>query len=154
MFWKSLFLAVLPVAALSAQTLVPVPDEPDVPELAGLMGELQRLTHKLVLSADAGNLPLVEMYTHESLEQLKKIQTETPEYEGQPVAVLIDRFALPSYEKIKAAVAGGTTDKTTLLDAAKVVVESCNTCHAATQRAFIRITAGTEHNPFNQIFTP
>ena len=30
----------------------------------------------------------------------------------------------------------------------------CNACHTAVQRGAIRITLGTDHNPFNQSFAP
>jgi hypothetical protein len=118
------------------------------------MGELQRLTHKLALSADAGNFPLVEMYAHESLLQMQKIQAEVPEYEGQPIAVLIDRMGLPGFEAIQKAVSERSADPKLLVPAVGQLVQSCNTCHAAVQRGAIRITLGTDNNPFNQSFEP
>jgi hypothetical protein len=155
MNWKSLaVVAAIPLAAFGAQTLVPVEDVEPAPELAAYMGELQRLTHKLALSADAGNLPLVEMYAHESLLQIQKIQAEVPEYEGQPVALLIDRMGLPGFEAIEKAVANRTNDPKVLVPAVEQLVQSCNTCHVAVQRGAIRITLGTNHNPFNQSFAP
>jgi hypothetical protein len=155
MNWRSLaIVAAIPLAALGAQTLMPVEDLEPVPELATSMGELQRLTHKLALSADAGNFPLVEIYTHESLLQIQKIQAEVPEYEGQPVALLIDRIGLPGFEAIRKAVADRSNDPKVLLPAVEKLVLSCNTCHTAVQRGAIRITLGTDHNPFNQSFAP
>ncbi len=155
MHWKSLAaIAAIPLAALGAQTLVPLEETEPVPELATYMGELQRLTHKLALSADAGNFPLVEMYTHESLLQVRKIQAEVPEYEGQPVALLIDRMGLPAYEAIQKAVADQSDDPAVLLPAVEQIVQSCNACHVAAQRGAIRITLGTDKNPFNQTFEP
>ncbi len=144
----------VPLAALGAQTLVPLEETEPAPELATYMGELQRLTHKLALSADAGNFPLVEMYAHESFLQIRKIQAEVPEYEGQPVALLIDRMGLPGFEAIQKAVADRTDDPEILVPAVEQLVQSCNTCHTASRRGAIRITLGTEHNPFNQSFAP
>lgn len=155
MNWKPwALLAALPLATLAAQTLVPVEDTPPGPELASLMGELQRLTHKLALSADAGNAALVELYTHESLVQIEKIQRETPEYEGDPIALLVDRIGRPAYEPMKAAIAAKSADREILVPAVDRIVQSCNACHAATKNESIRITRGTEVNPFNQDFTP
>lgn len=155
MNWKSLAaLAAIPLAALGAQTLVPLEDAEPVPELASYMGELQRYTHKLALSADAGNFPLVEMYAHESLLQMQKIQAEVPEYEGQPIALLIDRMGLPGFEAIRKAVADQSSDPKVLVPAVEQLVQSCNTCHAAVQRGAIQITLGTDKNPFNQSFAP
>jgi hypothetical protein len=138
--------------SLQAQSLVAPPEDTDAPELALLMGELQRLTHKLALSADAGNAELSAFYLHESQEQLRKIQREAPDYENLPVAVLIDRLAHPAYAPLREAIEA--KDKQRMLAGLDGVVQSCNACHAATQHAFIRITRGTEVNPFNQSFAP
>ncbi|NJM55197.1 MAG: hypothetical protein HC841_04125 [Verrucomicrobiae bacterium] len=126
----------------------------DAPELALLMGELQRMTHKLALSADAGNVELAAFYLHESLEQLQKIQKETPEYEGVPVALLVDRMGLPAYDGIQRAVLERPASRERLLAAVDNVITGCNVCHAAAQHGFIRITHGTGVNPFNQSFSP
>lgn len=134
--------------------LVRMPDEEAVPELALLMGDLQRLTHKLALSADAGNEELAAFYLHETGAQLSKIQVETPEYEGLPVAVLIDRMAHRALADFGAVLAGGGADRAAMLAGLDGVIQSCNACHLATQHGFIRITRGTEVNPFNQSFAP
>ncbi len=134
--------------------LVRMPDEEAVPELALLMGDLQRLTHKLALSADAGNAELAAFYLHETGAQLSKIQVEAPEYEGLPVAVLIDRMAHPALADFGAVLAGGGADRAAMLACLDGVIQSCNACHLATRHGFIRITRGTEVNPFNQSFAP
>lgn len=147
MNWKLLALA----AVVGAQ-LAPVEEPSNTPELALLMGDLQRLTHKLALSADAGNAVLAAFYLHESQEQLRKIQTEAPEYENLPVALLIDRLAHPAYAPMQDAVTA--KDAKRMREAVNSIVQACNACHTATQHGFIRITPGTELNPFNQSFAP
>lgn len=137
-----------------APGLTPMTAGEDAPELAFLMGELQRLTHKMALSAAAGNADLAGFYMHECLEQLTKIQTEVPEYEGQPIALLIDRMGLPVYAPLKAAVTAKPANKGQLMKGVETIVQGCNACHAATLHGFIRITPGTEINPFNQSFQP
>ncbi len=141
--------------------LLPLPaaEPAPAPELALLMGTLQRLTHKLALSADAGNAPLAAFYLHESLEQLRAIQAQSPEYENQPIAVLIDRLALPAYADLQKSLDYPNTppppaSRHVLLRGLDRVIASCNECHAATQHAVIQITRGTEVNPFNQSFRP
>ncbi len=130
-------------------------EAPAEPELAALMAALQTLTHKLALSADSGNAPLAAFYVHESLEQLKTIQREAPEYEKLTIAVLIERHALPAYDALAEAVrATPAASREVLLPAFDRVVAGCNECHGATQHGFIRITRGTEVNPFNQSFQP
>lgn len=134
--------------------LAPVVNTDAPPELALLMGDLQRLTHKMALSANEGNAVLAAFYMHESLEQLKAIQEDSPEYEGQPVAMLIDRIARPAYEPFRQAVTGKQADKERMLTALDGVIQSCNQCHVATQHPLIQITRGTDVNPFNQSFKP
>jgi hypothetical protein len=138
----------------AAPKLVPMEDVADAPELALLMADLQRLTHKLALSADAANVELAAFYLHESLEQLQTIQRKAPEYEKLPVALLIDRLALPAYERMKTATTNRPADREQLLGALDAIVQACNQCHVATQHGFLRITRGTEVNPFNQSFKP
>jgi hypothetical protein len=116
------------------------------------MGDLQRLTHKLALSAEAGNAELSAFYLHESQEQLRKIQSEAPEYENLPVALLIDRIAHPAYAPMQEAVMAKEAAR--MRESMNAIVQACNACHTATQHAFIRITPGTEVNPFNQSFAP
>ncbi len=142
-------------APAKAEGLKPLIEAPPEPELALLMGTLQTLTHKLALSADAGNAPLAAFYVHESLEQLRAIQREAPEYEKLPIAVLIDRLALPAYAALeKATSPPSAATRETLLAGLDRVVQTCNDCHAATQHSVIRITRGTEVIPFNQSFQP
>lgn len=147
MNWKLLALA----AVVGAQ-LAPVEEPSNTPELALLMGDLQRLTHKLALSADAGNAELAAFYLHESQEQLRKIQSEAPEYENIPVALLIDRLAHPAYAPMQDAVKAKDVNR--MREGMNTIVQACNACHTATQHGFIRITQGTEVNPFNQSFAP
>jgi len=139
-------------APAAISTLTHVANESATPELALLMGDLQRLTHKLALSADAGNAELAAFYLHESQEQLRKIQSEAPEYENIPVALLIDRLAHPAYAPMRDAVTA--RDMKGMREGMNAIVQACNACHTATQHAFIRITPGTEVNPFNQSFAP
>ncbi len=141
-------------AVLAGTGLRPLEAENDAPELALLMGDLQRLTHKMALSANEGNAELAGFYMHESMEQLRTIQRDSPEYEGQPVALLIERLGLPAYEKLKEALAAKPSDRGQMLSALEVVIQSCNNCHTATHHGIIRITPGTEVNPFNQSFKP
>jgi hypothetical protein len=91
-------------ASAAVSTLTHMANESATPELALLMGDLQRLTHKLALSADAGNAELAAFYLHESQEQLRKIQSEAPEYENLPIALLIDRLAHPAYAPMQEVV--------------------------------------------------
>lgn len=141
--------------------LAPLGAESGRPELAPAMGGLQRLTHKLSLSIGAGNLTLARFYAYESVEVLRAIQREIPEYDGHPVAFLIDRLALPAYDELTEALrerpspdreAGARTLSEPVDQAMGAVVAACNECHGATRHGFIRIRDERERNPFNQEF--
>ena len=127
----------------------------DGEELASYMGMLQRLTHKLSLSAAAGNTELVGFYLHESEELLEDIQKEVPEYEAMPIALLVERISLPAYQGLETLLAKKDTEITAkaLKKASESVIDSCNQCHQATKHGFIKITTST-NNPFNQDFKP
>ncbi|MCW1925670.1 hypothetical protein OKA05_24140 [Luteolibacter arcticus] len=140
--------------AAGGPELQPLPATEPLVELAPFMGELQRLTHKLALSADAGNSELARFYLYESLEQFKSIQEEVPEYRGQPVALLIDRMAKPAYDALEKASSKEGATAEDLRQPLNGVIAACNQCHVATQHGFIKITAGTGTNPFNQDFKP
>ncbi len=121
-------------------------------ELATYMGELQRLTHKLSLSTRARNPELAKFYLYESLIVLEDMQNNVPEYRGIPVAVYLDRFALPAYEPLKRLVESEKRPAQAQWDEATMtVIDSCNACHKATQFEFIKIQRNT-HNPFPQRF--
>lgn len=151
--------------APAASRLEPLPPEPRPVELAPYMGELQRLTHKLSLSVGARNHELARFYTYESIELLREIQRDVPEYDGQPIALLIDRMALPPTERLSALLArasrsegeaesGESNDAEQVQQALDELVASCNQCHVQTLHGFIKITAETRVNPFNQDFNP
>ncbi len=131
----------------------------DFVELAPYMTRLQTLTHKLALSLEHDNRELAEFYLYESLEALEDIKTDVPEYRGQPVALLVDRLATPTYKALQAALA---KDKQASLEGVSVrskeafssLIKSCNQCHVVTQHAFIEIPEKSGNNPFLQSFTP
>lgn len=125
-------------------------------ELAPYMAELGRLFHKLALSIDAGNAELARFYAYESKIQLERIQNDVPVYNGFPIAILVSRFAIPSLSSLadRLAEPSSPNDRTSLLEGLDRALDRCNACHIATEHAFLRITRGTEVNPFNQDFRP
>ncbi|MBK1835409.1 hypothetical protein [Roseibacillus ishigakijimensis] len=131
--------------------LQPVVEETP-PELAGYMSELGRLTHKMALAADADNRELAQFYRYESQVQLETIQREVPEYEGHPIALLVGRMALPAFARMETILTEDDSSRDDLLTGLDTVVQSCNQCHQATDHGFLKITRGTESNPFNQSF--
>jgi len=125
-------------------------------ELAPYMAELGRLFHKLALSIDADNPELARFYAYESKLQLERTQEEVPVYNGSPIAILIDRFALPPLAVLSDLLTKTPTehDRAALMEALDRALDRCNGCHAATDHGFLRVTRGTGVNPFNQDFRP
>ena len=156
--WAGL-LALATTSALAEEPapLVALDDVAPRVELAPYMGELQMLTHKLSLSVGSGHFDLIRFYAYESIESLKGIQSEVPEYDGQPIALLVERLGLPPYQTLLAAVESEAALERARADgsldaAMSGVVGGCNDCHAATSHGFIRITDERKRNPFNQSF--
>jgi len=123
-------------------------------ELAEHMTQLQVYTHKLSLSLAADNRPLARFYLYESVAKLKQMQEIFPEYEGQPIALLIDRLALESYQPLDAVLRkkDAVASSQELEHALAVVINACNACHI-TCEAPIRIQRN-HSNPYMQDFNP
>ncbi|MEO0793634.1 MAG: hypothetical protein AAFX93_00645 [Verrucomicrobiota bacterium] len=125
---------------------------PKEKELASYMAELQVLSHKLGLSIDADNEPLIKFYLHESKVKIEEIQNELPEYEGVPVALYMDRMAWPAYKSLDQALASksGYNSKA-VREAYRVLINSCNACHISSEHPYIRIKHN-KSNPYLQDF--
>jgi len=124
-------------------------------ELAAYMTELQILTHKLGLSVEAKNRPLIRFYLHESLVLIEDIQETLPEYEGIPVALYMDRMALPAYKALREKY-DAPQDTAKYFDhintAYDSLITTCNTCHASSSHDYIRIKRNS-FNPYLQDFS-
>ncbi len=124
-------------------------------ELATYMAELQVLTHKLGLSVEAKNRPLIRFYLHESLVMIEAIQEELPIYEGTPVALYMDRMALPAYKLIreKYDAPQDTPKYFEHIDSAyDNLINTCNACHSSSSHDYLRIKRNS-HNPYLQDFS-
>lgn len=119
------------------------------PELAESMALLQRYTHKLSLAVTARNAELARFYQHELEEVSEEIGEEIPVYEGHEVAKLMSSMLDPQIEAMEQAVAAGDWPRCGEL--VGTLTQACNSCHQATEHAFIHIAAAPA-NPFNQKF--
>jgi hypothetical protein len=137
--------------ALAGHPATTTADEDD---LIGLMGALQKYTHKLQLSLDHGNRELAGFYIHEIEETLEEIG-EIDEYDGHPVGRLSSSMMIPRIEAIDAALENAAD--TGVLSAAgrefDRLVDACNACHTATGHGFIVIRRNSA-NPWLQSFEP
>lgn len=121
-----------------------------LPELATTMGDLQRHTHKLMLSVDAENADLSRFYLHELDEITEQLEALFPEHDGVPVAALAGELLVPRLDALRATLQ--VDDWEAARGQLGQLVDGCNACHAAAGHGFIRVELTTE-NPFNQSFS-
>ena len=142
-------------ASASASEFVEHEEKEGQKELAAYMAELQVLTHKFGLSIEAKNRPLIRFYLHESLVLIEDIQETLPEYEGTPVALYIDRMALPTYKALREKY-DAPRDTPEYFDhintAYDGLIAACNACHVSSSHDYIRIKRNS-HNPYLQDFS-
>jgi|TARA_B110000977_G_scaffold201552_1_gene296826 hypothetical protein len=151
----SLLIALASICATTSAAEFLEHEEQGRKELATYMAELQVLTHKLGLSIEAKNRPLIRFYLHESLVLIEDIQESLPEYEGIPVALYMDRMALPAYQTLRERY-DTSQDRPKYFDhistAYDGLITTCNTCHASSSHDYIRIKRNS-FNPYLQDFS-
>jgi hypothetical protein len=123
-----------------------------VPGLYESMTQMQLITHKLAYAIDYENEALVDFYIHELEELTEDIIESGMIYHGYPVAELTESMLEPAIERLEEAVE--VSDWNGIKNQFRVLVNSCNSCHAATDYPHIIITERSEINPFNQRFEP
>jgi hypothetical protein len=142
----SLFL----MLAVGAAFVLGRPAPAALPELATTMGDLQRHTHKLMLSVDAENAELSRFYLHELDEITEQLEALFPEHDGVPIAALAGELLVPRVDALRATLQAA--DWETTRGQLGQLVDGCNACHAAAGHGFIRVELTTA-NPFNQSFS-
>ena len=120
-------------------------------ELVPYMELLQHLSHKLGLAIQAKNEPLASFYVEEVEETVDIIRKKFPTYDNFQIASLMGAMLVPQIEPVEISLKAKNW-VTTNASYTKFV-ESCNSCHTATNHKFVVITAPTT-NPFNQTFSP
>ena len=121
-----------------------------VPGLAIQMKDMAYWTHKLGLSIEAENDRLADFYHHELEEATEYLVETKAEYKGLPIAQLIDAMMAPVVEELEEALDNG--DWPGVRRSYNMLIQSCNSCHAATGYGQIIITSGFGNNPFNMNF--
>jgi len=133
--------------------LTPAPALADVTEsgeeLSMYMAQMQRLTHKLGLAIDAGNKDLATFYLGEMGETADVIERRFPMYDNFQIGALVKAMLRPSLAPVAVALEGG--DMAAASTAYEGALTSCNSCHIATQRTFIKVTR-IKTNPYAQSF--
>lgn len=126
-------------------------EEQEEVELAVIMSQLQTHAHKFALSVEAENHELASFYMHEMEESAKTISEEVPTYEGYDIADLLGQYLEPQMESTEEAL--GKENWENVRQQTIKLVDSCNSCHTASDHGFVKITTDFDKNPFNQDFS-
>jgi hypothetical protein len=121
-------------------------------ELAEPMGRMQQFLDKLYFSGKEKNWELAGFYLHELEEQAGEIVAAGVIEDGHDVSNLAKGFLLPNLEQLEVAV--DANDVTQFHAGYEQLVESCNSCHTATEHGFIRLKVPDLSMYKNQDFTP
>lgn len=126
-------------------------EEHEEVELAVAMGQLQTYTHKYALAVEAENHELASFYLHEVEEAAEGIAEDVPTYEGYDIAKLIGQYLEPEIEPTEEALESKNWEE--VRKQTIKLVDTCNSCHEASDHEFIEINPSFDKNPFNQNFS-
>lgn len=147
----SFLIASLIVTACQMENQMNIEKEASSPKgFAEYMYFMQLYTHKLLLSVQAGNAELADFYLHELEETTEDVIEHIKEYDGFPVSELTATMLMPVIEDLEDALDAGDWDE--IRAKARILVDSCNACHAATEHGYIYIPFDVTTNPFLQDF--
>ncbi len=121
------------------------------PDLYMVMNSMQAQQHKLYYAIEAENADLTDFYLHELEEASEDLIDADLHYDGYPVGRLTESMLIPVIEGMEDDLDQGHWDR--LREKRTVLAGTCNSCHAATDHGYIRITERGEVNPFNQDFS-
>lgn len=118
--------------------------------LLDAMERFQRFGTKLWYAGNNENWELASFYTHEMEEVIEELQESDIEEAGYKVSELVARMPLPALEEVEASI--HKKSYTHFQNSYKLLVTSCNACHAATQKPFIQIQVPDQEMNGNQTF--
>jgi hypothetical protein len=138
----------------SPQASAPSQDLPKayIPGLGEFMGRIQTDHAKLWLAGDARNWELAGYQLGELKEVFSDVQDLVPRYQNIPVGDMIDAIITGTITDLEGAIA--TRDFGKFSAAFDHLTTACNSCHQATNRAYIAIRRPTQSNFSNQDFAP
>lgn len=131
-------------------------DTPDTSENSNVKGFaeymyfMQLYSHKALLSIDAENAELADFYIHELEETTEDVIEYIKEYGGFPISQLTESMLLPTVEDLEDELETGNWES--IREKARIMIESCNTCHVATDHGYIVIPHEVSKNPYLQTF--
>lgn len=126
------------------------PSELD-PEVHVLMREMQTHLHKLSFSVLEENEALTHFYLHELEEVIGDLSDNELTYEGYEISQLTRQMLQPAFSAVDEAADRGEWEQ--IQGRLNSLVQTCNSCHMATDHGEIVIRGRAEQNPFNQDFS-
>ena len=122
------------------------------PGLGEFMLQTQARHLKLWLAGNAGNWELADYEIDELKEGLEDAVKYVPVYKNMPVGPMIDSAIMKPIDEVEAAIKA--RDRARFTASFDKLTEACNSCHAASNRAFIVVQRPTGVQFPNQSFTP
>lgn len=123
----------------------------NVKGFAEYMYFMQLYTHKALLSIEAENAELADFYIHELEETTEDVIEFISEYGGFPISDLTKTMLLPLIEDLEDELETGNWEQ--IREKARIMVDSCNACHVATDHGEIVIPFELNGNPYLQDFS-
>ncbi len=120
-------------------------------ELAKAMGYLQTYSHKLYLAGENENWKLSEFYAHEIEETIEEIENAKVVDEGYDISALVGTMTNPAFEKVEKSI--HDKNAKAFADSYKLLIQSCNACHQATEHQFVKIEVPVKGKGFSQDFS-
>jgi len=121
-------------------------------EVAHHMARIQVHAEKLWWAGEAGNLELAKFYRHEIKEEMEVVAEAGIVEDGIKVSENMQVYGIRSIEAMKELLATSGLDG--FHTGYETLVQSCNSCHAASGHSEIVIGVPTQNRFTGQIFTP
>lgn len=114
------------------------------------MSFISRYAQKLYFAGDAENWELADIYSHEIEEISADIVSGEEMHDGINISELMESMLLPKIEQLEEAIDSG--DREMFLDRYNVMIQSCNSCHEASDYGAEKVTV-PDINPYAQDFS-
>jgi len=120
--------------------------------LADAMAVNQRWFDKLGRAGTAQNWELARFYSEQLENNVNEMIAAKVVAEGQDVGALLNSMLVPVLQDLRKTIAPDAGAPTAFAERFTAVVNSCNHCHDATKRSFIKIVAPSGESEWAQDF--
>jgi hypothetical protein len=121
-------------------------------EVAVHMARIQVYMHKLYWAGMAQNVALADFYRHEIKEVMEEVVKAGVKEDGVDISAMMSATGIQAIDAMKAHLKEKGLDG--FRQQYDSLLEGCNSCHAASGHAMVRIQVPTENRYSDQVFTP